>query len=182
VTPAVPARRILVLEWNTQRSSRGAERTPLAVGLLLTLFTIFALAQHDHHSDVMKHGEEAMGFSQSTTTHHFLLNTNGGAVQVTANDAADSATVQHIQAHLQQQAAKFKAGDFSAPELTHSGKPPGTDAMIARASKITYRYEAMKSGGRLLIATADPDALRAIHEFLRFQIKDHQTGDPLTVK
>lgn len=25
--------------------------------------------------------------------------------------------------------------------------------------------------------TSDPEALRAIHEFLRFQITDHQTGD-----
>jgi hypothetical protein len=29
------------------------------------------------------------------------------------------------------------------------------------------------------IATTDPKALAAVHEFLRFQISDHGTGDPI---
>jgi hypothetical protein len=32
------------------------------------------------------------------------------------------------------------------------------------------------------IKTANAEALAAVHEFLRFQIEDHQTGDPLEVK
>jgi hypothetical protein len=31
----------------------------------------------------------------------------------------------------------------------------------------------------VLIITADPDALSVVHEFLRFQITDHRTGDSL---
>ena len=31
--------------------------------------------------------------------------------------------------------------------------------------------------GRIRIQTADPEALKAVHEFLRFQIEDHHTGD-----
>jgi hypothetical protein len=151
------------------------------------LLATFAFAQHegmqhDHHADVMKHGGEAMGFDQATTTHHFLLRNQGGVVQVTANDARDTASVQQIRAHLQEQATKFKAGDFGAPQHTHGVTPPGADAMKARAAKIAYRYEPINAGGRLNIISTDPDALRAVHEFLRFQIKDHQTGDPTTVK
>lgn len=154
---------------------------------VLFLLTTFALAQHDgmqhdHHSDVMKHGAEAMGFDQATTTHHFLLRNQGGIVQVTANDPHDTATVQRIRIHLQQQQKQFKSGDFAAPEHTHGMMPPGADVMKARAPKITYRYEPMSGGGRLNINTSDPDALHAVHDFLRFQIKDHQTGDPTTVK
>ena len=29
------------------------------------------------------------------------------------------------------------------------------------------------------IFTGNPEALAAVHEFLRFQIKDHRTNDPL---
>jgi TusA-related sulfurtransferase len=32
-------------------------------------------------------------------------------------------------------------------------------------------------GARIRISTNTPEAVKAIHKFLRFQIKDHQTGD-----
>jgi hypothetical protein len=38
-----------------------------------------------------------------------------------------------------------------------------------------------ENGGRVLIETKDAEALAAVHEFLRFQIEDHQTGDPTEV-
>ena len=42
---------------------------------------------------------------------------------------------------------------------------------------IKYRFEPTARGGRVHITTANPDALAAVHEFLRFQISDHATGD-----
>jgi hypothetical protein len=36
----------------------------------------------------------------------------------------------------------------------------------------------MDSGGRVRIHTSNARAVQAIHEFLRFQITEHQTGDP----
>ena len=38
-----------------------------------------------------------------------------------------------------------------------------------------------RRGDQVRIATSNPEALRAVHEFLRFQIRDHRTGDSLTV-
>jgi hypothetical protein len=32
------------------------------------------------------------------------------------------------------------------------------------------------------IVTGNPAALVAVHEFLRFQIKDHRTSDPLAIQ
>jgi hypothetical protein len=32
------------------------------------------------------------------------------------------------------------------------------------------------------LEASDPIALAAIHDFLRFQINDHRTGDPLTIE
>jgi hypothetical protein len=45
--------------------------------------------------------------------------------------------------------------------------------------KIIYQAENTAHGGQLRITTHDAQALAAIHSFLRFQIQDHQTGDPL---
>jgi hypothetical protein len=42
---------------------------------------------------------------------------------------------------------------------------------------IEWKFEETPNGGRVRITTKDTEALAAIHEFLRFQIEDHRTGD-----
>jgi hypothetical protein len=37
------------------------------------------------------------------------------------------------------------------------------------------------NGGQVSIESNDPIALAAIHDFLRFQITDHGTGDPINL-
>jgi len=144
-------------------------------------------AQHQH-SDAMHHemmnarGEKAMGFSQTATTHHFRLLPNGGYVEVQANDASDFASRDHIRTHLQEQAKKFAAGDFGAPELTHDRVPPGVPVMQERKSAIRYKYEQLEGGGRLWMTSKHADAVAAIHEFLKFQIEDHKTGDSTEIQ
>jgi hypothetical protein len=146
------------------------------------------LAQHDpqshqqHMADVKKHGAEAMGFDQDKTTHHFRLYKDGGAVEVQANDPADTASIGQIRNHLKEQARKFAAGDFSAPQHTHGQVPPGVETMARLRSKIQYEFQSTESGGRLQITTTDTKALAAVHDFLRFQIKDHATGDKTSVE
>ena len=49
-------------------------------------------------------------------------------------------------------------------------------------NKITYEAENSENGAQLRITTRDAEALAAIHDFLRFQIRDHQTGDSLEVQ
>ncbi len=44
-------------------------------------------AASQHQADVEKHGDEAMGFVYDGTTHHFRLAPDGGAIEVTVNDA-----------------------------------------------------------------------------------------------
>jgi hypothetical protein len=44
-------------------------------------------------------------------------------------------------------------------------------------SEIVYAFEGTERGGRIRITTQNAEALAAVHEFLRFQIQDHQTGD-----
>jgi hypothetical protein len=54
--------------------------------------------------------------------------------------------------------------------------------MQAKKRLIAYGYEDLPSGGSVVISTTDAGALKAIHEFIRYQITEHKTGDPLALK
>lgn len=151
----------------------------------MTIILLLALLQeptHDHHAGVNRRGDAVMGFSHEKTTHHFRLRTTGGEIDVTAADAADAESVGQIRGHLRHIARMFAGGDFTAPMLIHARNPPGTAGMTRLKARIAYTVEDLAGGARVRIATADPAALEAVHEFLRFQISDHRTGDPLTIQ
>lgn len=141
-----------------------------------------ASAAHSHagaaDTSLETRGNRAMGFEQAKTTHHFLLKPQGGAIQVQANDPQDTASVEQVRKHFQHIAAAFAAGDFQIPMLVHETIPPGATAMKRLHEKIQYVYEETPAGARVLIKTDDPSALDAIHDFLRYQIREHQTADP----
>lgn len=134
-----------------------------------------------HLDEVNARGERAMGFSQTATTHHFLLARDGGVIQVEVNEPDDAANRDKIRAHLKHIAGMFSAGNFRIPMLVHDRVPPGVVTMEQRQAQIRFAYEESARGGRVRLSTADPAALAAVHKFLRFQITDHQTGDSLEV-
>jgi TusA-related sulfurtransferase len=134
-----------------------------------------------HHAAVESHGDQAMGFPRDKTTHHFRLLPDGGAIEVAANDPNDKSNIGAIRSHLSHIAMMFADGDFSTPMFVHDGVPPGVTTMKLLKSEIRYTYEEMPSGGAVRIKSDDPVALAAIHDFIRFQITDHQTGDSLEV-
>lgn len=131
----------------------------------------------DHHAKVDERGDHVMGFDHSKTTHHFRLSRTGGSIEVSANDPEDAESREAIRAHLAHIAGMFAEGNFEAPMMIHDRVPPGVAAMKDRKSRIQWKFEEMPDGGRVRITTKDPEALAAIHEFLRFQIEDHRTGD-----
>ncbi len=133
----------------------------------------------DHTAQVNERGDKAMGFSHEKTTHHFRLLADGGAIEVSANDNADDRSREEVRGHLGHIAKLFAEGNFAIPMLVHAQKPPGSDVMQERKVDIQYGYEETPTGGRVRITTSNPQALKAVHEFLRFQIEDHQTGDSL---
>jgi hypothetical protein len=132
-----------------------------------------------HQADVDKNGDQAMGFPHDKTTHHFRLNANGGAIEVTVNDSQNLTNLQAIRSHLAHIAKLFSAGDFAIPMFVHDQVPPGVPVMKEKRAVISYQYEEIPGGARVRIQTMDASALNAIHDFLRFQIEDHHTGDTL---
>jgi len=132
------------------------------------------------HCEMMKRGEKGMGFSQQTTTHDFRLLADGGAIEIGANDPKDTAGRDQIRQHLSHIAKMFSEGNFEIPMFIHDKTPPGVPTMTELRDQIHYDFEAMDSGGRVRIRTNNARALQAVHEFLRFQITEHQTGDPMS--
>ena len=141
-----------------------------------------APTNHDAHAKMNARGEQGMGFSQTATTHHFLLKPDGGAIQVEANVPADTASRGQIRMHLTHIAHAFAVGDFDIPMLVHDTVPPGVPDMKRLQEKIRYSFEPTAAGGRVIIHTSNQEALAAIHNFLRFQIQEHKTGDSLQPK
>jgi hypothetical protein len=125
-------------------------------------------------------GEAKMGFSQTMTTHHFLLKPDGGVIEVNSN--TDSPDRDHIRMHLKHIAHAFATGDFNIPMFVHDTVPPGAPEMKKLRESIHYSYEETPAGGHVLIVTRNPEALAAIHKFLRFQITEHKTGDPTELR
>jgi hypothetical protein len=128
------------------------------------------------------HANMAMGFDQDKTAHHFFLYTDGGAIDVSVKDTDDTKNRDAIRSHLPHIAHLFSEGDFKTPALVHQTNVPGTEAMAAHKAAITYAYKETPKGGRVEITTRDSDALKAVHEFLKFQIADHKTGDSLEIR
>ena len=138
-------------------------------------------AAQDPHAQMKHRGAMVMGFDQDKTTHHFFLYEDGGAIDVSVKDAADRTNLDAIRAHLPHIVVLFGEGNFEAPMMVHGVSVPGTPEMKKVKDAITWKYEETVKGGRVNITTANPDALKAIHVFLRYQITDHKTGDSLDV-
>jgi hypothetical protein len=137
---------------------------------------------HAAHTQMKERGEKGMGFSQTESTHHFLLNPNGGIIQVEAKDSADAANRNEIRMHLGHIAKAFQSGDFDIPMFVHDTVPPGVPEMKRLRKNIQYSFEETPDGGRVVISSRNKEALEAIHGFLRFQIQEHQTGDQMDVR
>jgi hypothetical protein len=140
-----------------------------------------SMSQHQME-EMNKRGDKHMGFDHLKTTHHFLLAVDGGSIQVEANDLKDTESRDQIRGHLRHITMMFSEGNFEVPMLIHEKTPPGSEVMQKLKGDITYEYKETDRGALIQISTANTQALQAIHKFLKFQIKEHMTGDPLEVK
>lgn len=131
----------------------------------------------DHQTGVNSRGEHVMGFSHDKTTHHFRLFADGGVIEVTANDLKDTESRDQIRMHLSHIARMFVEGNFQAPMLIHDRVPPGVPTLQRLKAQVSYSYEDIDGGGKVRIMSKNEEALSAVHDFLKFQIEDHQTGD-----
>jgi hypothetical protein len=122
------------------------------------------------HCEMMKRGEQGMGFSQQTTTHHFRLLADGGAIEIETNDQKDTGTRDQIRQHLSHVAKMFSDGNFEIPMFIHGKTPPGVPTMSELRDQIHYDFEPTDSGGRVRIHTSNARAKRCRGAFSSAEI------------
>jgi hypothetical protein len=164
----------------------------LSCTVAFSLFTLRIMAQMTTSSptaadaqraaEVDQRGDEGMGFSHAMTGHHFHLFPDGGSIEVESDSPDDNGSREAIRLHMQKIAGMFAQGDFSLPMFIHDTVPPGVEAMKRLKDQIAFTAENTANGAQVRIVTGSPEALEAVHEFLRFQIKDHRTNDPLAIQ
>jgi len=74
-------------------------------------------------------------------------------------------------------AAAGVSPDTLRPMRIHDRVPPGVPVMKAEKKAIADTDAETTPGAEIVISTENPEALDAIHDFLRVPIGDHRTGD-----
>jgi hypothetical protein len=146
------------------------------IAAFLSLAAALTFAQ-DHQTMVNEHGDNVMRFSHEKTTHHFELNYDGGVIDVRSNDVRDTESRDQIRSHFRRIAQMFTEGNFNAPMLVHGVAVPGTATMTRLKDQLHWSLQETPRGARIAVIADNQEALDAVHEFLRFQIEDHKTGD-----
>jgi len=123
---------------------------------------------------LQERGRRAMGVDQYTSTHRFDDLADGGRIELQRN-VDDAGGTGAIRAHLRDIQALFTAGDFRIPAMVHDMEVPGTKVMAARKAHLRFTFRELPRGGEVRIHTTDPEALKAVHEFLAFQRLDHRS-------
>jgi hypothetical protein len=117
-----------------------------------------------------------MGVDQYASAHVFEPLPDGGRIFLRMK-ASDRQGESVIRDHMRTIVVSFGAGDFAIPGRVHAvAEVPGTAVMRRLRSEISYEAVDVERGGEVRITTRNPDAIRAIHEFLAFQRMDHRAA------
>ena len=125
---------------------------------------------------VQDRGAAVMGVDQYTSAHVFEERPDGGRIVLERADAADSAGIATIRAHMREIASAFARGDFTAPGLVHAQDVPGTSVMAVRRDALTYTAQDRPRGAEVRIISTDAAVVAAVHAFLAFQRSDHRAA------
>lgn len=169
-------------------------RRNVCLGITLTMIGLMSMSSpaqqpktdngmsQQQMDEMNKRGDKHMGFDHLKTTHHFLLASDGGSIQIEANDVKDTASRDQIRGHMRHIRMMFSEGNFEVPMLIHEKTPPGSEVMQKLKAEISYQFKETERGAVIQMSSSNAEAIQAIHDFLRFQIKEHMTGDPLELK
>ena len=118
-------------------------------------------------------GSQVMPFDLSKTQHIFQMTESGGIQQVIAKDPNDAEQVALIRQHLQHEAMRFSAGDYSDPTALHGADMPGVRELAAGAAQMTIDYSTLPNGAQLTFVSQDLHLITAIHRWFGAQLSDH---------
>jgi len=122
-----------------------------------------AMAQDSSYAALQERGAVFMGVDQAKSVHRFDALSDGGRIELQSStgDSADVAAIRH---------------HFQTPFAVHAEKVPGTDVMQAKRDRIGYQLVNLPRGAALRLTSTDAEALRAIHDFMAYQRREHRAG------
>ena len=150
-----------------------------STGVLVTLALVGLLdstgvgAPPTRQEEVATRGAQVMPFDLEQTMHMFQPLADGGLQAVTVKDPANSAQIALTQAHLKEEAEKFRRGDFSDPAKIHGADMPGLAALQAGAQHIDVQYATLPDGVQIRYTTTNPALILALHQWFAAQLSDH---------
>ncbi len=122
---------------------------------------------------------KALGTDTNKVTQHYHLVKNGGVIEFAAKDPSDTATIVAIQKYLNAQKDLFEKGKTDADADAHGRIPDGLPVLKKLRNEITFFAVKNEDGAVLRMFTTNLQARQAIQEFMKFEINEHKTGDPL---
>lgn len=130
-------------------------------------------ADADRQAQVAERGQSVMPFDLDRTTHHFTKTGSGGVQIVVADDPQDAGQVGLVRQHLQQEADRFRRGDFTDPASIHGDQMPGLAALRGSSGKVTVEYATTSDGARITYTSGDAAIVAALHAWFDAQVSDH---------
>jgi hypothetical protein len=145
----------------------------LGLGIVAGLALAGGAPLATRQADVAERGAQVMPFDLDRTTHVFEKLDNGGLQTVRADAPVDAVQVRLIQAHLAEEAEKFRRGDFSDPAAIHGQSMPGLDVLRASAGRIDVAYTPLPDSGQIRYSTSEPALVDGLHQWFDAQLMDH---------
>jgi len=124
-------------------------------------------------AQVEARGATVMPFDQKKTTHVFHKTASGGVQQVVAKDPAATQQIRLVRSHLQKEATRFAAGNFTDPMAIHGMQMPGIATLRSGASLVHVEYSTILRGARIVYRTTEPALVTALHNWFDAQLMDH---------
>jgi hypothetical protein len=114
-----------------------------------------------------------MPFDLEQTLHVFEKLDDGGLQRVVVKDLSNKEQIPLIQAHLKEEADKFRRGDFSDPARIHGEDMPGLAELRSGTGKIDVLCTPRPDGAQIRYAAKDPALVMALHHWFNAQLSDH---------
>ncbi len=164
-------------------------RLELTVFVVALVVTAGAIAQTEMASvqtpraETLSRNSQLLGFDLTKTNQHFYLYKNGGAIDISAKNIDDVGSIAAVRRYLEKQEKLFAKGDLELQKQVYSMQVPQSLLTMRKLKdEISFSYTPTDEGGALRMFTINKDARQAIHDYLKSQIVDNQTGDPTTVQ
>ena len=132
-------------------------------------------------TDINGRFSKSLGTDANRIFQHYYLVKNGGVIEFTAKDPADNASIAAVQKYLLAQKDLFEKGKNEGDSEVHGKVADGTLVLKKLRNEITFFTVKNEDGAVLRMFSVNEQARQAIQDFIKFQINEHKTGDPLVV-